>query len=642
MPSRSVYLETFGCQMNELDSELVAGRLRALGYAFTENPDSADVVLYNTCSVRDHAEQKVRSRLGELAIDKRKRPGLVVGVLGCMAERDGVDLIRRMPVVDILCGPGELDKLPTLLDNAVRTKESLLAGTDSPQSHREHRDSDPGLNSELSNLKSPLSGPRSPVPGPFISAKQIALQGSTARRSATLAAAQDDLELLDLSRSISPGEHNGSAYVRITRGCNKFCTYCVVPHTRGPEVHRPPDHIVDECKRLADAGVIEVTLLGQTVNHYRYEHGAMVRVNGIAQPQKGRAFAAKPRGSSGSATSVFDSDHPLAPTQHDSSASSAHSAVKNPDPWSPVPGSSTTTFADLLARIHDEVPAIQRLRFVTSYPRDFGDDILEVIRDRPRICRYLHVPAQSGSNTMLRAMNRGYEIEEYLDFIDRARAYLDGPTGGRLLMIAGDMIAGFCGETESDHEASIALLRRVRYKNCFVFKYSPRPGTSAYDRQPDDVPESTKRRRVNELLAVQHEISDEVSRAQIGTVQRVFVQGLSPRAKSQSFRASSLKSQAPGHTIPLTVGASSPKTQDSSPNAEPLTCSASLPDVETETAGPIQMTGRTDGDLIVHFDCPSGLSPENLVGRLVDVRVQSANVLALFGALEERFAPASR
>ncbi len=612
MPSRSVYLETFGCQMNELDSELVAGRLRALGYAFTDNPDAADVVLYNTCSVRDHAEQKVRSRLGELAIDKRKRPGLVVGVLGCMAERDGVDLIRRMPVVDILCGPGELDKLPTLLDNAVRTKESLLAGSDSNAERGTRNAEHPTSDFRHPTFPKPQAlKPSSPQA--LVSARQIALQGSTARRSATLAAAQDDLELLDLSRSISPGEHDGSAYVRITRGCNKFCTYCVVPHTRGPEVHRPPDHIVDECRRLADAGVIEVTLLGQTVNHYRYEHGAMVMVNGIAQPQKGRTHSAarneRNRRGAESAEQFRTGSEPKTPRP------------KTQDPRPSL--SATTTFADLLARIHDEVPAIQRLRFVTSYPRDFGDDILEVIRDRPRICRYLHVPAQSGSNAMLRAMNRGYEIEEYLDFIDRARAYLDRPE--RPLMIAGDMIAGFCGETEQDHAASIALLRHIRYKNCFVFKYSPRPGTAAFDRLPDDVPEEIKRRRVNELLDVQHEISDEVSRAQVGTVQRVFVQGISPRARAAAARSA----QKPGGVV-LTVGGR-PSDSDL---AEPLTCSAELQDHAPGAAAPVQMTGRTDGDLIVHCDCPMGASPENLVGRLVDVRVTSANALALFGAIE--------
>ncbi|MBX9640324.1 MAG: radical SAM protein, partial [Mycobacteriaceae bacterium] len=246
MNTRRVYLETFGCQMNELDSQLVTSQLGSLGYQFTTDQATAGVVLYNTCSVREHAEQKVWSRLGELAIRKQGEPALVVGVLGCMAEREGPALLKRMPVVDVMVGPGELDKLPGLLDNAVRTRASLLADEPAPVAR---------------------------------SAGQVALQGNTNRRSATLAAAADTLELLDLSRAVDPDQHDGSAYVRITRGCNKFCTYCVVPFTRGAEVHRPPDHIIDECKKLADAGVVEITLLGQTVNHYRFEHGSMVTIN---------------------------------------------------------------------------------------------------------------------------------------------------------------------------------------------------------------------------------------------------------------------------------------------------------------------------------------------------------------------------
>jgi len=540
MSGRRVYLETFGCQMNELDSELVRGQLNGLGYRFVNAPDEAQVVLYNTCSVRDLAEQKVRSRLGEMAIRKRQEPGLVVGVLGCMAERDGEALLKRAPVVDVLIGPGELDKLPGLLDNAVRTRGALVSEGITPDTGAALR-----------------------------SARQIALQGNTSRRSGTLAAAEDRLEFLDLSRSVSPVDHAGSAYVRITRGCNKFCTYCVVPFTRGAEIHRPPDHIVDECRRLADAGVIEVTLLGQTVNHYRYEHGSAVTLNGVAQPQKGRSYKGGHRR----------------------------------DPFS---GERVTTFADLLKRIHDEVPAIQRLRFVTSYPRDFGDDVLEVIRDSPRICRYLHVPAQSGSNDVLKRMNRGYTIEEYLEFIDRARAFLDEPEKGRPLMIAGDIIVGFPGESENDFHATLRLLERARYKNCFIFKYSPRPGTVAYDRIPDDVPEQLKRRRNNEALAVQQRISDEIAQAQIGKRLEVFVEGVSARER---------KKQRTAGLVGLTVGG---RSDD---------------DNATEIEDEVQLSARTDGDLIILFDAPRGRSPGDLIGRLVGVEIERANALTLFGRL---------
>lgn len=538
MTPRTVYLETFGCQMNELDSQLVLGELRRLGYAASDDPSKADVVLYNTCSVRDHAEQKVRSRLGELRLRKAEEPGLVVGVLGCMAERDGVDMLRRFPVIDVLCGPAELDKLLALLDNAVRTR---LTDDDA--------------------------------------APQVALQGDASRRSGTLAAAGDSLEMLDLSRAVSPSDHDGSAYVRITRGCNKFCTYCVVPHTRGAEVHRPPDHIVDECRRLADAGVVEVTLLGQTVNHYRFEHGSAVTIGGVVQPQKGRAYKA---------------------------------GSHRRDPFA---GASTTTFADLLARIHDEVPAIQRLRFVTSYPRDFGDDVLEVIRDSPRICRYLHVPAQSGSDAVLARMNRGYTVGEYLEFVDRARAHLDQPEIGRPLMLAGDIIVGFSGETDEDFEATKRLLERAQYKNCFIFKYSPRPGTTAFDRLADDVQEEVKRRRCNELLAQQQEVSDGISRAQVGRTLDVFVQGVSRH--EQKRRKAAERSGG----VSLTVGG-----RPASVIAEPT---------EIDEAPGAQMTGRTEGDLIVVFDCPPGREPADFIGRTVAVRIESASTLTMTGRLAE-------
>lgn len=556
--ARTVYLETFGCQMNELDSELVSGQLRSLGYRFSPDASAADVVLYNTCSVREHAEQKVWSRLGELAVRKLTEPGLVVGVLGCMAERDGVALIKRMPVVDILCGPGELDKLPGLLDNAVRTRASLIADE---------------------TASSPASKK---------SASQVSLQGSTSRRSATLAAAEDSLELLDLSRAVSPTDApTRSAYVRITRGCNKFCTYCVVPFTRGAEVHRPPQHIVDECKRLADAGVIEVTLLGQTVNHYRFEHGSAVSINGITQPQKGRSYSGGHRR----------------------------------DPFS---GTETTTFADLLARIHEEVPAIERLRFVTSYPRDFGDDVLEVIRDHPRICRYLHVPGQSGSDRILKLMNRGYTVSEYTEFLDRARAYLDQPEAGRPLTISGDIIVGFPTETDEDFAASVAMVRKARYKNCFIFKYSPRPGTTAFDKIPDDVPEEVKRRRNNELLAIQGDISDSLSREQVGKTLDVFVEGIS--RKEQKKRAGAEIAKSGG--ISLTINGVAPgKAEDHGGSA----CALDVEEVfVAEPSGDVQLSGRTDGDLIVFFDAAK---PEDLIGRIVPVRIDRADRLSLHGVV---------
>jgi len=584
MPAGRVYLETFGCQMNELDSELVTGQLRSLGYSFTPDPATADVVLYNTCSVREHAEQKVWSRLGELALRKQTEPGLVVGVLGCMAEREGDALFKRMPVVDVMCGPGELDRLPSLLDNALRTRSALVAEAASYQY----------------------------ADAPGTSAREFALQGSTSRRSSTLAAAADNLELLDLSRAISPTDHSGTAYVRITRGCNKFCTYCVVPFTRGAEVHRPPDHIVDECKRLADAGVIEVTLLGQTVNHYRFEHGAAVLIDGLVQPQKGRVYTHK------------DGVH------------------EDPYRSSGAGGERVTTFADLLARIHDEVPAIKRLRFVTSYPRSFGDDILTVMREKPRICRYLHVPAQSGSDRLLKLMNRGYTVAEYLEFLDRARAFLHQPEIGRPLTVAGDFIVGFPTETDEDFEASKALVRRARYKNCFIFKYSPRPGTVAIDKFPDDVPENIKRRRNNELLALQNDISAEVGQEFVGHTVEVFVEGISRREQKVARRQAPAPAPASAG-IALTVGGKS-LSVDRAVDAcgDDHGCGGThiesdTPELDDRLAVPeerrIQMSGRTEGDVIVFFDCPAPQKPAELIGRVQNVRIDGNGGLSLKGTL---------
>ncbi|MBX3388981.1 MAG: MiaB/RimO family radical SAM methylthiotransferase [Phycisphaeraceae bacterium] len=569
MASKRVYIETFGCQMNELDSELVTGQLRALGYRMTPDAADAEVVLYNTCSVRELAEQKVWSRLGEMTLRKKADPSLVVGVLGCLAERDGEALVRRMPVVDVLVGPAELDKLPALLDNAVRTNGSLAAN--------------------------PIPDQNSPGEHRVVSARQIALQGSASRRSGTLAAAEDSLEMLDLSRAVSPideiGSKGRSAYVRITRGCNKFCTYCVVPFTRGAEIHRPPEHIIDECKRLADAGVIEITLLGQTVNHYRFEHGAAVTVNGLIQPQKGRSFTGGHR-------------------------------------RDPFAGDSTTTFADLLSRIHEEVPAIRRLRFVTSYPRDFGDDVLEVIRDHPRICRYLHVPAQTGSDRILKLMNRGYTVGEYLEFVDRARSYLHEPDKGRPLGISGDFIVGFPTETEEDFVATTRLMERARYKNSFIFKYSPRPGTTAFDKLPDDVPETVKRRRNTELLALQNRIAEDVARENIGSTLEIFVEGPSQREEKKRRRA-----EKPKSLISLTIGGEDRESSGPGACGDGCGCSSvgELEAASEETNAPAQYCGRTDTDLIVFFDRePDASDP---TGSFVNVRIDRVRSLSLFGSV---------
>jgi len=516
-PNSRIFLETFGCQMNELDSELLRDHLAALGYIFTNSPSSADIILYNTCSVREQAENKVLSRVGRVGVHKAGGADVILGVIGCLAEQMGDGLIQKYPQIDLMCGPGELDKLPMLLQNA--------------------------------------RGARRLRP-----AERIALQGDTRRHLPTLSPAADNLEPLDLSRALDPeraAAAGRSAYVRITRGCNKFCSYCVVPRTRGPEVHRPPDVIVDECRRLAEAGIIEITLLGQTVNHYLYTHGPTVSVDGRELPQIGPGAAAFRREAGG--------------------GSSSRSA-----------GRRVTTFADLLGRIHDEIPAIRRLRFVTSYPRDFGDDILQVMAASPRICRYLHVPAQSGSNRILKLMNRGYTREQYLDFVQRARSHLPD------VCIAGDIIVGFCTETDDDFEQTKDLLRRVRFKNNFIFKYSARAGTAVGDRMPDDVPDHVKRRRNNELLALQAEISLAVHRQYIGRTVGILVQQVSKKS-----------ARRPGRVVLAWEGPTRP------------------------LCGPTQMSGRTEGDLIAVFELPNDRWPEDFIGRIIKVKIVDAAPLLL-------------
>ncbi len=515
---KKIYLETFGCQMNVLDSELVEGQLRAMGYDFVTDAQDANVVLYNTCSVREKSEQKVLSRLGRLKVRKQSEPELVIGVIGCMAERDGIGMLKRLPQVDLLCGPGELDKLPGLLENVLAT-------------HRQ----------------------------------QAALAGDTARRSGTLASAgEDHLELLDLSRSFSPEKNKYQAYIRVVRGCNKFCTYCVVPYTRGPEVSRSPQAIVDEARRLVDAGAREITLLGQTVNHYVYE---------------------------------------------ETSASG---------PGGPMP--RRTTFAQLLQRVHDELPQLPRLRFITSFPADFGDDILQTMAQCKRICRYLHIPAQSGSNRILKLMNRGYSVESYLELLHRARSYMPG------IAIVGDFIVGFPTETEADYQATRELAAQARYKNAYIFKYSPRPGTVAIRRHEDDVSEAVKRSRHQDLLALQNDICEKLNRELINSTVDVLCEGPSgwdQPAESVIAGAAerALKPHATAEAARIELG---PRLAGAMQSASPRPVNQPMAIAD----GHIQLTGRTTADQIVVFD-----GPANLEGQIVAVNVRVVHGLTIFGRL---------
>ncbi len=456
----TVYLETLGCQMNRLDSELILTALAAEGYQTVESRTRADVILYNTCSVRQHAEDKVYSRLGGDAIRKRRhRPAQVVGVLGCMAQREGEALRRRCPEVDIVCAPGQIARLVEFVRRA-QAGETVIALDPARNEPRDDR-------------------------------------------------AEGSLESLDLSRDPSGGAGDAQAFVRVARGCDNFCAYCIVPYVRGPERSRAPERIVEEVRRLVEAGRSDVTLLGQTVNRYRWRgDGHEVR------------------------------------------------------------------FADLLRRVAD-IPGLRRLWFVTSHPVDFTDDVLEAMRDEQAVCEYIHVPAQSGSDAVLQRMNRGYTRARYDALIDRARAIVPDVT------FAGDFIVGFPGETEDDHAASAELIERTGYKNSFVFKYSPRPGTAAARRLADDVPENVKKRRNRELLAVQQRVALAHHRRRIGRTVEVHVEGPSTRSTKQ-----------PGLT----------------------------------PEGMAQLAGRTRGNHIVVFDAPPAW-----VGQYVDVEITDATALTLIG-----------
>ena len=407
-----LYIETVGCQMNVLDSEMVVASLRQHGYQLVDSIDQADTILFNTCSVRQHAEDKIYSALGHLRRHKQRHPEKIIGVLGCMAQKDQRLIFERAPYVDLVVGPGQLQQTAELIELA-------RAG----------------------------------------SGRQLAV--SLGRRDGPLEQIRRSHETFDPLRDPAMRPTPFQAYLRIQIGCDKFCTYCVVPMTRGPEQGRPPEEIIAEARVLAGQGCKEVTLLGQTVNSYRYRSG-----------------------------------------------------------------DRTTRLADLLVTLH-EIDGIQRLKFVTNYPKDMTAELLQTVRGLPKCSHYLHVPLQSGSNRILQAMKRGYTAEDYREMMARIRDILPDAA------VSSDFIVGFCGETEDDFQQSVAMVREYRFKNSFIFKYSERPGTKAAERLPDDVPDDVKRRRNNELLALQDAISEEDNRKFLGRTVEVLVEGPSRAAEKR-------------------------------------------------------------------------------------------------------------
>jgi tRNA-2-methylthio-N6-dimethylallyladenosine synthase len=393
---KHIYLETYGCQMNLADSEVVLSVMNGAGYHPTGDHNAADVILINTCAIRENAEQRVFGRLGDFKHYKRNNPGVVLGVLGCMAERLRKDLIESESHVDLIVGPDEYRRLPDLVEHALQGEK--------------------GIATRLSRVEN--------------------------------------------YENIVPYREDGvSAWISVMRGCDKFCTFCVVPFTRGRERSRSLANVCREVEELSVRGFREVTLLGQNVNSYRDE---------------GYGY----------------------------------------------------DFADLLARVA-EVDRTIRVRFTTSHPQDMSDKLIHTIAQHPNLCNSLHLPVQSGSDRILRLMNRTYTRDQYLRLIDRIRASIPG------VSLSTDIITGFPTETEEDQRQTLSILQEVEYDGAFTFKYSPRESTKAWA-MGDDVPEDVKVNRLNEIIDVQRAISLRRNRALIGETVEVLVEGES-RKSPQDF-----------------------------------------------------------------------------------------------------------
>ena len=418
----NVHLRTYGCQMNVLDSQIVAGMLVAHGFTVVEDAEAADAVLFNTCSVRDVSERKVLGKLGELRIARARRPELVLGVLGCMAELSGPRLLEKNPHVDFACGTNARSRIPALLRDAFVRR---VAGAKTTRHNARH----------LDRLRTAFGN---------------AVDAGGTR----IATGTGVPEALDERVAIRP--HPWHAFVEIMRGCSNYCSYCVVPYARGAETSRPHGDILDEISRLAAAGVMEVTLLGQNVNSY------------------GRGGA---RGE--------------------------------------------LSFPDLLRRIN-AIAGIRWIRFVTSNPQDISDELVAAIAECAKVCNQIHFPLQSGSDRILKLMNRKYTRAGYFQTVDKLRSAVPG------MAFSSDFIVGFPGETDKDFALTRMAMEEVRYTSSFLFKYSPRPGTAAAALS-DDVPCEVKKARHQELLALQNVLTLEVHQAQIGTEQEVLVEGPSKR-----------------------------------------------------------------------------------------------------------------
>lgn len=404
---KKLYVESYGCQMNFSDSEVVASIMTKEGYTTTRNVDEADVVLINTCSIRENAEQRVRNRLTEFKHKKDQNPDLVVGILGCMAERLKKALLEEEKLVDLVAGPDAYRDLPNLVEEV-----------------------------------------------------------GTGQKAVNVLLSRDET-YADIS-PVRLDQGGISAFVTIMRGCDNMCSFCVVPFTRGRERSRDPQTIVEECKDLFDKGYREVTLLGQNVDSYRWN-----------LTSKGE---------------IKDENLP------------------------------TTNFAQLMEMVALVSPHL-RVRFSTSHPKDMTDDVLEIMAKYENICPYIHLPVQSGHTDVLARMNRGYSREWYLDRIKAIRKYMPD------CAISTDIITGFCGETDEEHQDTISLMKEVQFDFAYMFKYSERPKTLAERRFEDDVPDAVKGTRLNEIIELQLQHSRLSNEKQIGKTVKVLIEGTSKRSE---------------------------------------------------------------------------------------------------------------
>lgn len=438
--NKKVYIESYGCQMNVSDSEVVASILAKDGYTPVQSAEEADLVLLNTCSIREKAEYTVMQRINEMNNLKARNKGLKVGVLGCMAERMREDLLEKKKVVDLVVGPDAYRTLPDLLEKVGTGQKAVNVLLSREETYGE------------------------------IVPVRLDTNGVT-------------------------------AFVTIMRGCDNMCAFCVVPFTRGRERSRDAHSIVEECRDLVAKGYKEVTLLGQNVDSYKFR----------------------------------SDDQTIRRSETENAILDMASGTVDPAGRQTESSRSTVDFADLLEMVALACPSL-RIRYSTSHPKDMTDKVLEVMSRYDNICKYIHLPVQSGSSAVLQRMNRGYDRAWYMERMASIRRHMPD------CAISTDIISGFCGETEEDHQETLSLIREVGYDMAFMFKYSERPKTLAARKYPDDVPEEVKGRRLAEIIETQKQASADRLRSYMGQMHEVLLEGVSKRSAEHLYGRNSQNS----------------------------------------------------------------------------------------------------